>query len=121
MMDSDDREKALRGALEENLELIELALLKKFPNHVFMKKSGSVGEYLMDNIRSAVVDDVIRIMETWIETMEEAKSIPRFAGQARDWEIAISHTRELISEINQYKVRGASAYTGNIRTQGEEN
>lgn len=96
----------------------------RFPNHVLSNYGGNVFDYIVGNVQTAVVEEIILMMETWAQTMAEAQAMPHFhsAIPQRDWEIAIAHTNELISEVRQYRTRGThghhSTHTGTIPLPG---
>lgn len=104
----------------------EEQFLNRFPNHVISTYGGSVFDYIVGNVQTAVVDEIILMMETWAQTLKEASDNPKFRKEteSRDWEVALAHTNELISEVRQYRTRGTHGphvtHTGNIETTDTE-
>lgn len=94
----------------------------RFPNHVITNYGGSVFDYIVGNVQTAVVEEIILMMETWAETLKEAATNPKFQREteSRDWEVALAHTNELISEVRQYRTRGSHGphvtHTGSVAT-----
>lgn len=94
----------------------------RFPNHVLANYGGSVFDYIVGNVQTAVVEEIILMMETWAETLKEAATNPKFQREteSRDWEVALAHTNELISEVRQYRTRGSHGphvtHTGSVIT-----
>lgn len=94
----------------------------RFPNHVLTSYGGSIFDYIVGNVQTAVTDEIILLLETWAATIKDAQNLPGrlSAREKRDWEIALAHTNELISEVRQYRTRGAhghhSTHTGSIPT-----
>lgn len=95
---------------------------QRFPNHVISNYGGSVFDYIVGNVQTAVVDEIIMMMETWANTLKEAAHTPKFQKEteSRDWEVALAHTNELISEVRQYRTRGSYGphvtHSGSIET-----
>lgn len=94
---------------------------QRFPNHVLVHYGGSVLEYIIGNVQTAVANEIILMMETWAQTMQDAQNNPRFnstKAENRDWQVGQSHVQELISEVKQYRTRGTRghhpAHTGTI-------
>jgi len=85
---------------------------ERFPNHVLTSRGGSVFDYIVSNVQSAVVEEIILILETWAQTLHEAQQMPKFQNSTppRDWQVAQSHVAELISEIRQYHIRGVQGH-----------
>lgn len=105
----------------------EKLFLDRFPNHVLSNYGGSVFDYIVGNVQTAVVDEIILMLETWAQTLHEASEIPRFRKETetRDWEVALAHTQELISEVRQYRTRGSHGphvtHTGTVAIPTEDN
>jgi len=85
---------------------------ERFPNHVLTSYGASFFDYLIGNVQTAVVDEIVLMMETWDQTLSDAQAIPRFARETntRDWEVAHAHIQELISEVRQYRTRGRAGH-----------
>jgi hypothetical protein len=81
---------------------------RKFPNYVLQNYGGTVLDYIIGNVQSAVCDEIIRMLESLGETMKEAQHYPKLMKdtQPRDWEVAQAHLREIISDIRSYRARG---------------
>lgn len=98
----------------------EALFSQRFPNHVLVNYGGTVFDYIVGNVQTAVVSEIILMMETWAETLKAASENPKFQREteSRDWEVALAHTRELISEVRQYNTRGShghlSTHTGTV-------
>lgn len=88
---------------------------ERFPNHNLEHFGGSVFDYIVGNVQSAVSDEIIRMLETWADTIRETKTsdMGRRTGRQRDWDVALAHTNEIISRVRQYKTLGSS-HTGSI-------
>jgi hypothetical protein len=111
------------------VDSFEEQFAKRFPNHVLVHYGGSVLEYIVGNVQTAVTNEIILMMETWAQTMHDAQENPRFnstKAENRDWAVGRAHVQELISEVKQYRTRGARgshpAHTGTVAipTQPQE-
>lgn len=98
----------------------EEQFLRRFPNHVLSSYGGSVFDYIVGNMQTAVADEIILMMETWAQTLKDASENPKFQREteSRDWDVALAHTNELISEVRQYRTRGShgshTTHTGTL-------
>lgn len=107
---------------KNTLKEFEKQFSTRFPNHVLSSYGGSVFDFIVGNVQTAVVDEIILMMETWAQTLHEAAMLPKFQREteSRDWEVALAHTNELISEVKQYRTRGSHGphvtHTGTIVT-----
>lgn len=91
----------------------EALFQNRFPNHVLNSYGGGVFDYIVGNVQTAVADEIVLLMESWVSTLEHAQTLPAFEGvPERDWGIAISHSLELISEVKQYRTRGSQGLSG---------
>ena len=109
------------------LKEFEEQFRSRFPNHPLSSYGGSVFDYVVGNVQAAVVDEIILMMETWDQTLKEAANLPKLRREteARDWQVAHAHTQELISEVRQYRTRGAygshPTHTGSTPTVHGDN
>jgi hypothetical protein len=96
---------------------------RKFPDHELTECDGSVLDYIMNNVQIAVANEILQMLESWEQTMTDAQGLKKFKKEHldRDWEVGRAHVKELISEVKQYRARGAKGslptYTGSIPTQ----
>lgn len=99
----------------------------RFPNHVLVSYGSTLFDYVAGNIQTAVVNEIILVLETWEQTIQEARALPKLEQSAppHDWEVALAHTKNLVSEIKQYRTRGAyghhSTHTGSVPVQEHAN
>lgn len=107
-------------AFEDAIGNFEEKFSQRFPNHVLASYGGSLLDYIMGNVQTAVADEIILMLETWGQTMKEAQASPKLSNstEERDWKVAEAHLLDLISEVRQYRTRGAhghhSTHTGTI-------
>lgn len=96
---------------------LEERLRNCFPNHELADHGTNAFDYLVGNIRCAVTDEIIAVIESWLHTVDQASHIAHLNKNvpARDWEVAKAHIIDLISEIKQYKTRGNDNHTGAVR------
>jgi len=82
--------------------------LARFPNHVLANYGPTVFDYVVGNVQTAVVNEVISVLECHLDLISDAQASPKLshATEKRDWDVAAAHTKELISEIKQYRARG---------------
>ena len=107
------------------VEEFDHLMRERFPNHVPVSYGGSAFNYVVGNLQTAVVDEILMLMESWTETLQIASEIPELRNKAesRDWEVSIACMREIMSEVRQYRTRGThgmrSVHTGNIELPEE--
>jgi len=105
------------------VKTFEAKFHERFPNHVLADYGPSVFEYVVGNTQTAVVNEILCMMEDWLTTMHGAQEIPKFQRTSipRDWDVATAHIKELMSEVRQYRARGGKGHpqthTGNLPIQ----
>lgn len=105
------------------IRTFEECFRERFPNHVMDHYGGSVLDYIMGNVQTAVANEILVMMENYLQTLEDAASNPTFAKNTihRDWQVAEAHVNELMSEVRQYRARGnhglKAVHTGSMATQ----
>jgi hypothetical protein len=105
-----------------SIRTFEEMFSRRFPDHELVNYGTTVFEYICGNIQTAVANEIIVLLESWGQTMDDAQGMKKFqeSTEPRDWVVAQSHLKELISEVRQYIARGTggltSAHTGSIPT-----